>query len=90
MNVIWNIPVICNQYYNFRFQDSTYLSLRLETLANLGFNFGGILELAIDLTQDQPEMEAAVATIQGILMGLYGGGGAGASALYKYMPNQHH
>ena len=74
---------------NVLHETTTYKSLYLETFANLAFNFGGMLELAIDQAEEQPEVLALLAFAQGLLAG-YGVAGVPAACVYRYDPDRQH
>ncbi|WP_051695180.1 hypothetical protein [Caulobacter sp. UNC358MFTsu5.1] len=89
LNIAWNLPVIANLLQNHGAFDTTYKSLLPETVGNLAFNTGGILELPIAIAEDI-KVKAALAATQAALMLTYGGLMVAAASIYLFAPGQEH
>lgn len=89
LNAVWNVPVIANVVANAGVGGTTYKSLLPETIGNLAFNFGGMLEFPIAIDED-PESKAASAADQAGLMVTYGLAMIVAGGIYQFTSNQEH
>ena len=89
INVVWNVPVIANIVVNHDVWDTTYQSLIPETVGNLAFNVGGILEFPIAIDADL-ESKAGLAATQALLMVTYGLCMIVAGGIYQFASDQEH
>ena len=89
INLLWNVPVIANIYYNAGEWNGKYKSLIPESIGNFAFNFGGMLEFPIAIISDA-KAKIILAVIQAGLMVGYGGFMIIAGGIYQFAPNQSH
>jgi len=88
INLAWNVPVIVTIVENDGAVTTTYKSLIPASIGNFAFNVGGILELPILLTEEQPEAYAVLVLAQDLLMLIYGLCMPIAGGIYAFAPNQ--
>jgi hypothetical protein len=89
INIVWNVPVIANVVVNHAAWDTTYKSLIPETIGNLAFNSGGILDAVIAFDTDI-NSKVILAGVQGNLMLDYGLCMIVAGGIYEFASGQEH
>ncbi|KQY92272.1 hypothetical protein ASD21_12660 [Caulobacter sp. Root1455] len=89
INIVWNVPVVANVIVNHAAWDTTYKSLIPETIGNLAFNGGGILDFFIAIDTDL-KSKAILAGTQGNLMLDYGLCMIIAGGIYEFASDQKH
>lgn len=89
INLIWNVPVIMNIVDNHSRWNTNYKSLIPESIGNFAFNFGGILEFPIIVTEDLKIKLIEIAVQDGLML-IYGLCMPIAGGIYEFAPGQNH